>query len=596
MPADTSKQPTVMERLSMAREVVRMNFDEALLAHADWKLKLHLFIQGDGQLDPNVGCRDDQCKLGKWIYSEGMKYASDPDYETLRQRHAMFHRHTADVVRLVGRGDTLAARAMLGANSDYEAISAQVSSAISQMKRRVEEKTGLIMKHVAVGILVIDPTMLVQSGYSQHCHELLGAQRVGGRHICELLRLGQGVFELVEGALQQAFEDVLPPEVSLGMLPERVPVGSKTVSLRASALRSGDQEVDYIIFTLEDATRLVELEREQAESSAMLRALRNRHAFALFARDARARLAELLNATHEETAVRRDVHTLKGNAGLFELHDLVKCAGEVEDRSQIEQADLQRLERCLAETLGHFEHALGFNLVDEEKAVVACSEATLQKFETDFASASDELARAQLFHALVKRLRMRPIRTILGPIEERVALLAERLEKKVDCEVTGDALLVSEHKVAPLLHALSHAIRNAVDHGIEPADERRARAKPERGTISLHFETASEHGLKLCLSDDGRGIDIPAVVTRAIAKGLLSSDEATRRCQHELLELVFADGISTVSVVSDVSGRGVGMSALRVAVTGLGGSLNLFTEPGRGTRIEITIPDAAFPP
>lgn len=570
-----------------------MNFDEAMLAHAEWKLKLHLFLHGEGALDAASVCRDDACKLGKWLYSEGLRYSNEPAYAALRSQHAQFHRCAADVVATICDGRRAEARAMIEHGSDYDQVSSRVFESIAEMKRRVEEKTGLIMGNVMVGILVVDATLIVQSGYSQHCHALLASSVVAGRRICDLLALSPRECDQFEACMAQAFEDVLPPEVSLGMLPERVRVGARVIGVTAMPIRSTGEEVDYVLFTLEDVTRLASLEAERAEGLAMIRAVRNRHAFAQFARESALRLASLLDGHFDEVAARREVHTIKGNAGLFELHDLARHASAVEERASLTRADLEGLATLLGATVRRFEEALGFSVVEEDASVSAVDQATLGVYEQCFARAAGDAERIELFGSLLRRLRMRTVRAIMGPVEDRVALLAGRLEKSVDCAVIGDGVLVHERKVAPILQALAHAVRNAVDHGIEAPDERVSLRKSPSGRLELRFEATPEGALSLSLSDDGRGIDYAALARKAVARGLVTPVEADAMTPEELTDLVFVDGLSTAERATEVSGRGVGMSALREAARRVGGDARVLSQPGRGTTVAIVVPSAA---
>lgn len=391
----------------------------------------------------------------------------------------------------------------------------------------------------------------------------------------------------------QAFEDVLPPEVSLAMLPERVRIASRVVGIRASAIRSGGSEVDYALFTLEDVTRVAELEAERAEGHALIRAVRNRHAFSTFARDARLRLASLIEAPLDEPTVRREVHTIKGNAGLFELGEIVSEIDRLEEKLWITHADLSGLAQRLDATIRRFEEALGIGAVEDESSLCTVDQATLTAYETELARSQSDHERARLLRDLMRRLRMRSVRAILGPVEDRVALLAARLEKVTECHVVGGELLVNERVVAPVVQVLAHALRNAVDHGIECEDERVQRNKAPCGRVELRFEAGADGALLVSLMDDGRGIDGRALCRKATSLGLLTEAEADSMSAEQQLELVFLDGFTTAERTTDISGRGVGMSALKAAVAEVGGEIRINSEPGAGTMLQILIPGAA---
>jgi hypothetical protein len=120
--AQNQARTSVMARLSCARDFERMNLDEAMLAHAEWNLKLHLYLHGEGKLDANVVCRDNACKLGTWSYSDGPRYANEAAYASLRMEHANFHRCAACVVSAVDDEEKALARTLMDAGSDYERV------------------------------------------------------------------------------------------------------------------------------------------------------------------------------------------------------------------------------------------------------------------------------------------------------------------------------------------------------------------------------------------------------------------------------------------------------------------------------------------
>lgn len=129
-----------------------MNFDEALVAHAEWKLKLMMHLQGEAHYEAASVCKDNQCKLGKWIYSDGKKFQNESIYEKLRERHAAFHRAAAEVIQVADGGRTDKARAMIADGSDYAKISSEVIESIGHIKRRVEAKVERLMEEVPLGL------------------------------------------------------------------------------------------------------------------------------------------------------------------------------------------------------------------------------------------------------------------------------------------------------------------------------------------------------------------------------------------------------------------------------------------------------------
>lgn len=579
----------IVERLSRRPEVVKMNFDEAIVAHAEWKLKLTLYLQGEGKLDPSVIRQDNQCKLGKWIYSDGRKYQNETAYEELRRLHADFHRCAACVVESVDQGNKAEAKQQIAPESEYSTVSAKVIDAIGVVKRRVEEKTNLIMASVASGVLVVDSTLIVQSGYSAFCHELLNAKQVAGRHLADLLGRSGNDFPQFEACMEQVFDDILPPEVSLAMLPSRVEVGDRVIGVQANAIRSSEAEIDYVLFTLTDATREATLERENQENLALIRVIRNREAFVDFANESLRSLAECEKHGDDQVTIRREVHTFKGNSGLFDLHAIASACGVVEDNAHIEPEHLRYLSGLLRSFVAKHTPVLGDILQAAPQQTHQISHRELSVFEQALLATDSDPRRVA--GALIRRLHLRPVRSLLGPIEERVESLSHRLGKAVRCVVEEDTIAVDPERAAALFRAMAHVVRNSLDHGIESPDERETAGKPRQGTLSVTFASL-ESTLEITVRDDGRGIDGDRVAGKAIERGLVTKEQVQQMSWSQRAELVFLDGISTADSVTDVSGRGVGMSAFAEAVRTSGGTLRVETERGKGTTLRMTIPQA----
>jgi two-component system chemotaxis sensor kinase CheA len=159
----------------------------------------------------------------------------------------------------------------------------------------------------------------------------------------------------------------------------------------------------------------------------------------------------------------------------------------------------------------------------------------------------------------------------------------------VRLDVRGKETELDKGIVDVLGEPLLHIIRNAVDHGLEPPDERLASGKSEEGVVTLRaYHEAAQ--IVVEVSDDGRGLSVQRLKEKARREGHLSSEEYDRLSDREAADLIFISGLSTAEEVSDVSGRGVGMDAVREAVEQMKGSVEVETEPGRGTTFRIRLP------
>ena len=194
-------------------------------------------------------------------------------------------------------------------------------------------------------------------------------------------------------------------------------------------------------------------------------------------------------------------------------------------------------------------------------------------------------------HDGVSALRMAPIGPVLRRFPRIVREIADTLGKDIEVVVDDGAVQADKSIVEGLSEPLTHLLRNAVDHGIETREARMKSGKPARGRIVL---TASEAGGRLLLriEDDGSGIDPVTIGRLAVQRGLVDDIELQAMGPHEVLDLIFMPGFSTAQQVTDLSGRGVGMDAVRTTIRGLGGRVSLSSELGRGTTITLSLPIA----
>lgn len=208
----------------------------------------------------------------------------------------------------------------------------------------------------------------------------------------------------------------------------------------------------------------------------------------------------------------------------------------------------------------------------------------------ELAEAAGHLGRvAGDLQAQVLKARMLPIEHLFSRFPRYVRDLAQRAGKRVEVVLEGQDTELDRSVIEQIGGPLMHLVRNAVDHGIEPPEERQRLGKPAAGRLRL-AAVQEEEGILVVVEDDGRGIDTDRVREKAVALGLLSAEAAARLSEEEAVELIFHPGLSTASQVTDVSGRGVGMDAVRAGLQALGGSVEVETQRGHGTRFVLRLP------
>lgn len=189
----------------------------------------------------------------------------------------------------------------------------------------------------------------------------------------------------------------------------------------------------------------------------------------------------------------------------------------------------------------------------------------------------------------IRRIQTFPLASVLDPLPRAVRNMARDAGKDVELVVVGGDLELDKKVLEALRDPLYHLLRNAVDHGIESPDDRRAAGKPPQGKITLRAEHRGD-AITITVEDDGPGIDLEAVRRRARERGLLSERTAEQANEQLLLDLLFSPGFTTRKRVGSLSGRGVGLDAVRTSIEELHGNVSVQTRRGRGALIAISLP------
>jgi two-component system chemotaxis sensor kinase CheA len=192
-------------------------------------------------------------------------------------------------------------------------------------------------------------------------------------------------------------------------------------------------------------------------------------------------------------------------------------------------------------------------------------------------------------HKCVLKIRMVPVEQLFRRFPRMVRDVAKQCGKDVALEVSGQNTDLDKGILDALAEPLMHLVRNAVDHGVEAAEERIAAKKPARGTVFLN---AYHQGTQVVIEvrDDGHGIDLAQIRKQAVEKGIVKADAVQRLSDSEAVNLIFEPGFSTAAAVTEVSGRGVGMDVVRTSLDKLKGTVHVSSAQGRGTTIQLRVP------
>jgi len=246
--------------------------------------------------------------------------------------------------------------------------------------------------------------------------------------------------------------------------------------------------------------------------------------------------------------------------------------------------------RVRTETLDRFLSAVGEVILSSSQLRTGVAR---YAHDPDVADGFDRVDRrvAEL-QRRVMELRTAPLVRVTDNLPRTARQIAEKLGKRVEVEIVGAELELDRSILDRLGEPLIHLVRNAVDHGLEMPADRVAAGKPEIGKIRIEAKRQRD-SIVIDVQDDGAGIDLASVCRRAIEAGLIHPDLAADLPAEEIVAFIFHPGLSTALSVSEVSGRGVGMDAVKATIENLGGGVELRTEAGRGTTTSFFVPIAA---
>jgi two-component system, chemotaxis family, sensor kinase CheA len=472
----------------------------------------------------------------------------------------------------------------------------ELTAANAGLENTVEERTRTIraiLDHVHFGFFLVGRDMRITDGHTRSLGALLGEQSLPGKLASSALGLKDTAAAWLDLTIEQIFDDLLPEDVTCGLAATRIVRGERILQLHASAVRDASGKVSQILFGLGDITDVETAERANRESQTVLSALRNPAAFRRFVSDLSQRFGSVREAIElsDDARARRELHTIKGNAGCYGLTELASRAHVVEEQSRIELEPVDAMEAELETFLSAYFDVLGVDKEGKARESFRIEVADLASMEAilDRTAGADPM-RGELRDRL-RRLRRKRADELLGPMGDQLTAVGQRLGKDIEVRVQGGAIDVVPERLMPVISVLPHLLRNAVDHGIESRPERETLGKPGQATLEIVFEDC---GLdwRVSVRDDGRGLDTETLWRRAVERGIAGPEKPDHA---GLCALIFAPGLSTADAVSEVSGRGEGMGAVAEAVRSVHGRIEVRSRAGRGTSIVIDIPKDPHP-
>jgi two-component system chemotaxis sensor kinase CheA len=385
---------------------------------------------------------------------------------------------------------------------------------------------------------------------------------------------------------EQVSSQILPLEVAIDQLPRRMSRQEQHFSLNYHPVIV-DGELERIVVVITDITAELLRQRalaEQQEFAALVdQFVRDRRAFHSFWQEASALVGEIVASSTSGEVLRRNVHTLKGNTRFFGLGRVSALCHELESAmaERGEYVLTEREKRALTEVW----ESLRSRIEPLMRGATVFLEVSREQYE-QLIAAFERREPIEKLEQLVHDLRCEPIATRLENAKRLLQIGAKQLGKTPpNVELKHNDLRVPPGPWAPFWSVFSHVLNNALDHGLESDEERRAANKPVPGRMQLSI-AATEHEIIVEMSDDGGGIDWELVRKHAAARQLPC------RTRAELERALFSDRFSTREHVSQVSGRGVGLGAVEHVVTAMGGRIELESTAGVGTTWRFRFPEA----
>jgi HPt (histidine-containing phosphotransfer) domain-containing protein len=472
------------------------------------------------------------------------------------------------------------------AQAKISAQHAEVVSASLALTRRNQDMAA-VLDNVAQGLLLVDLSGRILPGHSAMLTRAFGVPPEGGLLWDFAATYAPTTAAMLQLGWEDLAADVMPRDVVLGQLPTEVLIAGRTWSLQYQAVGTPEQ-LQAVLIVMSDVTEARLAAQAQATAAETLALFERFVADPATFASSRAELDALVRSALEPQELRtlaRRLHTIKGTAaacGLLALPALVhRLETTLEEAGALSPTDLQALHDAWAQVTARTQR-----WADASRGAVVVHDRELATLREAISSG----APARVLLGQLERWRWERVEARFDALAVQARTLAARLGKPgLQVELDARGLVVPPGALEELWLNLVHVVRNAVDHGVEAPQVRVAAGKPAAGHLTFRAREAGGR-LLLTFSDDGAGIDWARVAAKARALGLAAETRA------ELEAALFSDGLSTRDAVTDVSGRGVGLSAILHSVQALGGRLLVDSPPGQGTTwtVELPLPGASL--
>ena len=458
------------------------------------------------------------------------------------------------------------------------------------LEKMVEDRTAalqLVLDSTGDGLVSINLDGILLPEKSRTISNWFGPMQPGTT-VWDYLASDTATKESLEMAIEQIADDVLPFDVAVDQAPKTITRNGKTYDLEYRAIREQDK-LARILVLVRDVT--AELAAKHAESE--MRELHTLVGNLLKDRDGFDRTleecSELISSMHQpsrKVIAKHNLHTLKGNCATIGFQSVADHAHQLESTLVEENRDPTKeeivdLDRCWQASISK----IGKYLKTRRECYFEISPWELAEMK----KLIERHASYNLLDQMVDSWQNEPTKVPLSSLAEKAERIAAKLGKSVNIVINDNHLRVPETRLRRFWSAMIHVIANAIDHGIESPEQRLQLGKPSPAKLELVTRRV-DGKLEIEVSDDGSGIDWELVRKVARERGLPSQNDV------DLIAAIFEGGVSTREFATEVSGRGVGLSAVRRECEDAGGHVHVESQTGKGTRFLFQFPESLDTP
>ncbi len=479
---------------------------------------------------------------------------------------------------------------------------------LSSLNKQIEQtskKITTLLDNAGQGFLTFDKEFRVDEQHSKECNKLLG-EALSGKDIAVVLFGDAKKAEFFKNTIKILLAETneIKRKSYISLLPQSIVINKKALQLEYKVLHDGN--VMMILTNVTSQKKLEKRVQKEQQTLKMIVAIVSdshifydtTHEYEKFISNPEAHVDFTKSPKQNLEALYRTMHTFKGSFSQLFMQDVVAFLHAMESELSMLAFDENLKNEALLEFLLSFDFSknygesleiikeiLGVDFLNSQsflKIELSSIESLQEKIERIIEQQQETTPECEDILSQIQGLSNQKLYELLNPYAKFSYDLAKRMGKEIEeFEVIGDKKVAIDDMYKPFIKSLIHVFRNSIDHGIEPPDERVEKNKDEKGHVSCSFEQ-TDGKITITIADDGAGINSDALRKKLESLGVEVDEK-------RLLESIFLQNLSTKESVSDISGRGVGMSAVKMELEKIGGGVEIDSTKDVGTTIKFTI-------